>query len=155
MAALTDTSLFTAQATAFLDGSERPSRTQSVGGTVKVVRAQYTTTGAEATNDTLNICYIPRGASVLRSLSSVTSVDPGTTLLLDVGTSSNVDAYADNIVLSAGGTVLFGSAVAGTAADLAPTTVTDNTAVIATLASASTITAGVVLYFTIAYIDWN
>lgn len=155
MAALTDTSLFTAQATALLDGSERPSRTQSVGGTVKVLRAQYTTTGAEATNDTFNICYIPRGSSVLRSLSSVTSIDPGTTLTLDIGTAANVDAYADSIVCSAGGTVLFGSAVAGTAADLVPATVTDSTAVLVTLASAASITAGVVLYFTIAYIDWN
>jgi hypothetical protein len=155
MAALTDTSLYTAQAAAFLDGSERPSRTQNVGGTVKILRAQYTTTGSEAANDTFNLCYLPKGASVLRSLSAVSCVDPGTTLTLDIGTSSNADVYADGIVLSSGGTIGFGSAVAGTAADLAPATTTDNTAVIVTVASANTVTASVVLYFSVAYIDWN
>jgi hypothetical protein len=155
MPALTDSSLFTAQAAALIDGSERPSRTQNVGGTVKMLRAQYTTTGSEAGNDTFNLCYLPRGASLIRSLSSVTSIDPGTTLTLDVGTSANPDVYADGIVCSAGGTVLFGSAVAGTAGDLVPATVADNSAVIVTLASASSITASVVLYFSIAYIDWN
>ena len=155
MAALTDTSLYTAQATALLDGSERPSRTGTTGGTVKVLRAQYTTTGSEAANDTFNLCYLPPGASLLRGLSTVTCVDPGTTLTLDIGTSSNADLYADGIVLSSGGTIGFGSAVAGTAGDLAPTEVTDNSAVIVTIASANTITASVVLYFAVAYIDWN
>jgi len=155
MAALTNSSLFTAQAAALLDGSERPSRTQNVGGTVKILRAQYTIASGDAANDTFNICYLPKGASVLRSLSSVTSIDPGTTLTLDVGTLANPDVYADGIVCSAGGTVLFGSAVAGTASDLVPATVDDNTVVQVTLASAATLTTGVVLYFTIAYIDWN
>lgn len=155
MAALTDTSLFTAQATALLDGSERPNRTGTTGGTVKILRATYTTTGSEAGNDTFNLCYLPKGASVLRGLSSVTCVDPGTTLTLDIGTSANADLYADGIVLSSGGTIDFGSAVAGTAADLAPTVTTDNSAVIVTIASANTVTASVVLYFAVAYIDWN
>jgi len=155
MAALTDSSLFTAQAAALLDGSERPSRTKSVGGTVKKLRATYTTTGSEAGNDTFNLCYLPLGASVSRAGSAVSCVDPGTTLTLDIGTSANPDVFADGIVLSAGGTVGFGSTVAGTAGDLAYTTTTDNTAVIVTIASASTVTASVVLYFEIEYVDWN
>lgn len=155
MAALTDSSLYTSQATALLDGSERPSRTGTTGGTVKVLRGTYTTTGSEAGNDTFNLCYLPKGASVLRGLSSVTCVDPGTTLTLDIGTSTNADLYADGIVLSSGGTVTFGSTVAGTAGDLAPTVTTDNSIVIVTVASAGTVTASVVLYFTVAYIDWN
>jgi hypothetical protein len=155
MAALTNSSLYTSQATALLDGSERPSRTQNVGGTVKVLRGQYTTTGSETANDTFNLCYLPKGASVLRSLSAVSCVDPGTTLTLDIGTSANADVYADGIVLSAGGTIGFGSAVAGTAGDLAPSTTTDNSVVIVTIASAASVTASVVLYFAVAYIDWN
>lgn len=155
MAALTDTTLFTNQATALLDGSERPNRTGTTGGTVKILRAQYTTTGSETANDTFNLCYLPKGASILRGLSTVSSVDPGTTLTLDIGTSANGDLYADGIVLSSGGTIGFGSAVAGTAGDYAPTATTDNSAVIVTIASASTITASVVLYFAVAYIDWN
>jgi hypothetical protein len=155
MAALTDSSLYTAQAAALLDGSERPNRTGTTGGTVKVLRGTYTTTGDEATNDTFNLCYLPKGASPLRGLSSVTCVDPGTALTLDIGTSANPDIYADGIVLSAGGTISFGSTVAGTAGDLAPTVTTDNSVVIVKLASADTVTASVVLYFTVAYIDWN
>lgn len=155
MAALTDTSLYTAQATALLDGSERPNRTGTTGGTVKILRAQYTTTGSEAANDTFNLCYLPKGASVLRGLSNVSSVDPGTTLTLDIGTSANADLYADGIVLSSGGTIGWGSALAGTAGDYAPTVTTDNSAVIVTIASAASVTASVVLYFTVAYIDWN
>jgi hypothetical protein len=155
MAALTDSSLFTAQAAALLDGSERPNRTGTTGGTVKKLRASYTTTGSEAANDTFNLCYLPKGASLSRAGSAVSCVDPGTTLTLDVGTSSNADLYADGIVLSSGGTVGFGSAIAGTAADLAPTVTTDNSAVIVTIASANTVTASVVLYFEIEYVDWN
>lgn len=155
MAALVDSSLYTAQASALLDGSERPSRTGTTGGTLKVLRATYTTTGSEAGNDTFNLLYLPPGTSLVRGSSTVSCVDPGTTLTLDIGTSANADLYADGIVLSSGGTIGFGSAVAGTAGDLAPTEVTDNSAVIVTIASANTVTAGVVLYFDVAYIDWN
>lgn len=92
---------------------------------------------------------------VSRGLSTVSCVDPGTTLTLDIGTSSNADVYADGIVLSSGGTIAFGSAVAGTAGDLAPTATTDDTPVIVTIASANTVTASTVLYFTVAYWDFN
>lgn len=155
MAALTDTSLYTSQVTAGSDASERPNRTGTTGGTVKVLRATYTTTGSEAGNDTFNLVRLPKGASILRDLSSVTCIDPGTTLTLDIGTSANADLYADGIVLSSGGSVSWGSTVAGTAGDLAPSVTTDNTTVIVTIASANTVSASVVLYFDIAYIDWN
>jgi len=157
MAALTNSSLFTAQAAALLDGSERPTRSPSAltGGTLKALLATYTCTGSEAGADTFNLCYLPKGAVVARGDSYVSCVDPGTTLTLDIGTSANGDVYADGIVLSAGGTVTFGSTVAGTAGDLAFAATTDNTAVIVTLASAGTVTAGVVLYFTVSYWDFN
>lgn len=157
MAALTNTTLFTNQATALLDGSERPTRSPAslTGGTLKALLATYTTTGSEATSDTFSLCYLPKGAVVARGDSYVSCVDPGTTLTLDIGTSANADVYADGIVLSAGGTVTFGSAVAGTAGDLAFAATTDNTQVIVTLASAGTVTASTVLYFTIAYWDFN
>lgn len=155
MAALVDSSLYTAQASALLDGSERPSRTGTTGGTLKVLRATYTTTGSEAANDTFNLCYLPKGASLARGPSSVSSIATGTTLTLDIGTSANADVYADGIVMTSGGTIRFGSTVAGTAGDLAPTVTTDNSVVIVTIASANTVTAGVVLYFDVYYVDWN
>lgn len=157
MAALTDTSLYTAQVSGAADASERPTRTPANlnGGTLKCLMATYTTTGSEAGNDTFNLCRLPKGAVVSRGNSFVSCVDPGTTLTLDIGTSSNADVYADGIVLSSGGTIGFGSAVAGTAGDLAPAVTTDNQTVIVTVASASTVTADVVLYFTVAYWDFN
>lgn len=157
MAALTDSSLYTAQAAALLDGSERPTRSPAslTGGTLKVLLATYTCTGSEAGADTFNLCYLPKGAVVARGLSNVTCVDPGATLTLDIGTSANGDVYADGIVLSSGGTVGFGSTVAGTPGDLAPAVTTDNSPVIVTLASAGTVTADVVLYFTVAYWAFN
>lgn len=157
MAALTDTTLYTSQNAAISDASERPTRnpTNATGGTLKSLIASYTTTGSEAANDTFNLCILPKGAVVSRGLSTVSCVDPGTTLTLDIGTSSNADVYADGIVLSSGGTIAFGSAVAGTAADLAPSATTDDTPVIVTIASANTVTASTVLYFTVAYWDFN
>lgn len=155
MAALTDTSLYTNQATALLDGSERPNRTGTTGGTLKFIRATYTTTGSEAANDTFNLCYLPKGASLVRGSSAVSSIATGTALTLDIGTSTNADLYADGIVVTSGGTIRFGSTVAGTVGDLAPTVTTTNSPVIVTIASATSVTASVVLYFDVAYIDWN
>ena len=159
MAALTNTTLFTNQATALLDGSERPTRSPAslTGGTLKALLATFTTTSTNATGDTFSLCYLPKDAVVSRGDSYVSCIDPGTTLTLDIGTSANPDVYADGMVLSSGGTVTFGSTVvaSGDAADLAFVATTDNTPVIVTLASAGTITTGVVLYFTIAYWDFN
>jgi hypothetical protein len=157
MAALTNTTLFTNQAAALLDGSERPTRSPSslTGGTLKCLLATFTTTSTNAANDTFNLCYLPKGAVVARGNSYVSCVDPGTTLTLDIGTSSNPDVYADGIDLAAGKTVAFGSTLAGAEADLAFAATTDNTPVIVTIASAGTVTTGVVLYFTIAYWDFN
>ena len=156
MAALTNTSLYTAQATALLDGSERPTRSPAslTGGTLKALLATYTCTGSEATSDTFNLCYLPKGAIVSRGASNVTCIDPGTTLTLDIGTSANGDVYADGIVLSAGGTITFGSTLP-LVADVPFAATTDNSPVVVTLASAGTVTAGVVLYFTVAYWDFN
>lgn len=157
MAALTDTTLYTNQVAGAADASERPTRNpaNATGGTLKCLLASYTTTGLEAANDTFNLCRLPKGAIVSRASSAVSCVDPGTTLTLDIGTSSNADVYADGIVLSSGGTIAFGSAVAGTAGDLAPSATTDNTTVIVTIASANTVTTSTVLYFTVAYWDFN
>ncbi len=157
MAALTDTTLYTNQVAGAADASERPTRNRinATGGTLKCLLASYTTTGSEAANDTFNLCRLPKGAIVSRGNSFVSCVDPGTTLTLDIGTSSNADVYADGIVLSSGGTVGFGDTVAGTAGDLAPAATTDNSTVIVTIASANTVTASTVLYFTVAYWDFN
>jgi hypothetical protein len=156
MAALTNTTLFTNQAAALLDGSERPTRSPSslTGGTLKCLLATFTTTSTNATGDTFNLCYLPKGAVLARGDSYVSCIAPGT-LALDIGTAANPDVYADGIVLTNGGTVTFGSGVAGVEADLAFVATTDNTPVIVTIANAGSVTTGRVINFTIAYWDFN
>jgi hypothetical protein len=158
MAALTPTDTFyLGQLSALTDGSERPTKSPLNGGTLHSIRVAYTLTDAEATNDTLNLCYLPKGALVHRNLSYIELIDPGTgTLTVDVGTSSNGDCYADGIALSAGGSISFGSTVLVTGGDLASSvlTTTDNTLVILTCASASGELAGTI-YVTITYSIYN
>jgi hypothetical protein len=158
MAALTPTDTFyLGQLSALTDGSARPTKSPLNGGTLHSIRVAYTLTDAEATNDTLNLCYLPKGALVHRHLSYIELIDPGTgTLTVDVGTSSNGDCYADGIALSAGGSISFGSTVLATGGDLASSvlTTTDNTLVILTCASASGELAGTI-YVTITYSIYN
>ncbi len=157
MALLGPTALYTAQNAARTDGSERPTRSPSslTGGTLKFLNASYTLLGTEATSDTLLLAVLPKGALLMRGNSHVTCLDPGTTLTLSVGVSGNVDQYASGIVMSAGASVSFGSTVAAAAADLVPAATTDNTDLLVTFANVNTPTAGVILYFSIAYLDWN
>ena len=158
MAALTPTDTFyLGQVAALLDGSERPTKSPGSGGALHSIRVSYALTDAEATNDTLALCYLPKGALVHRNLSYIELIDPGTgTLTVDVGTSSNADCYADGIALSSGGSISFGSAIAGTAGDLASSvlTTTDNTLVTLTCATASGELAGTI-YVTIVYSIYN
>ncbi len=104
----------------------------------------------EGANDTINLIDLPLGAYLVPALCSVYSADPGTTLTLDVGYADNPDAYADGIVLSAGGEVKFnsGTAPSGTLA-IEPTTTSGK--IYATVASASTLTDAVVLCFCLVF----
>ena len=158
MAALTPTdTLYLGQVSALTDGSERPTKAPLQGGALHSIRVSYALTDAEATSDTLALCYLPKGALVHRALSYIELIDPGTgTLVVDVGTSSNGDCYADGIDLSAGGSINFGSTVAGTAGDLASSVLatTDNTLVTLTCATASGALAGTI-YVTITYSIFN
>lgn len=130
----------------------------SASGEVEFALIPYTLVGTETAADTIDLCVLPQDAIPLPQLSSVTCADPGTTLTLDIGTAANTDGWADGIVLSAGGQV---AATSGTlpawvaATPLVADTGTFQTAgsakVFATIASANTLTADVVLYFLLAY----
>lgn len=103
----------------------------------------------ELANDIINLTVLPVGAALVPHLCSVYSADPGTTLTLDVGYTANPDAYADNIVLSAGGLVNFTSATAPSGAlALEPMTTGQ---LYATVATAGTLTDAVVLSFNLVY----
>lgn len=109
----------------------------------------YLLATTEAANDTIQLFDLPAGCVIIPQLSSVTCADPGTTLTLDIGDATDPDRYADGIVLSAGGNVNFASGTLP-AAVVTPYLPTATSRVIATVASANTLSA-VTLYFSIAY----
>lgn len=150
-----ETSLYAAQK----PDRSNPSRFAAAnlaGGEISFARCSYTLLGTEGAADIINLLELPEGASVVPQLSSVTcSADPGTTLTIDIGTAANADGFADGIVLSSGGQVAFTNTAIP--ADVAPTKLVadsgeKNATVYATVASANTLTADVVLYFVIAYV---
>lgn len=124
-------------------------------GRVEYANIAYTLAGTEAANDIINLMVIPAGMIPIPQLSSVTcSADPGTTLTLKIGTAADDDGWANGIVLSAGGQVACTNTnipawVAQT--PIVPDTGVGNAVVKATVASANTLTASVVLYFVLAF----
>ena len=146
-----DSELYTAQVAGISDLSQAPNL-KDYGGSLKVAHGKVTLTGSTADADLMRICYLPPSAKVIPSLSKVQcSADPGTTLVIDVGISTNTDLFADGIVLSSGGSVSFDSTVCDQA--VTPTKLTAETLVYATIptSGASTITNGTTLTFWIAY----
>lgn len=126
-------------------------------GEVQFALIPYALAGTEDVADIIELCLLPADAIVIPQLSNVTcSADPGTTLTLDIGNAQNPDGAADGIVLSSGGQVPFTNTAIP--AWVAATPLVEdveggdlNTLIFATVASANTLTAAVVLYFCIAY----
>jgi len=123
-----------------------------VTGVVLLATIRYTLTGSEAASDTIQLVDLPLGAVVVPQNSYCTCADPGTTLTLNVGDASSATRYASGIVMSAGGQVGFASgtlpAAVATPYRIATTA---NQRLVCTVASAATLTAAVVVVFTIAY----
>lgn len=125
-----------------------------VTGVLLLATVSYTLTGSEAANDTIQLVDIPAGAVIVPQNSYCTaSADPGTTLTLKVGDSADDDRYASGIVMSAGGIIGFCSATmpAAVATPYRIPSSVGASRIIATVASANTLTAAVKLVFTIAY----
>lgn len=122
-------------------------------GNVRYLFATLTLASAMAANDTFDIGpKLPAGARVLPQLSKFTChADPGTTLTIDIGDSSDADRYCDGAVLSAGGEVAFCSA-AIPAGVTSPAKLTTATAITGVIATANTITADVKVDILIAYV---
>ncbi len=147
-----DSSFYTAQALAIATSSGDAPNLKAAGGEVQMIHATITLTSATADADLLRICYLPKSAKVIPSLSKVQChADPGTTLVLDIGISTDVDLYADGIVLSGGGAVAFDSNVCLQAR--VPAQLTAETLVYATIptSGAGTVTDGSLVTFWIAY----
>ena len=144
-----DSNLYTLQEAAKLDISAAPNA-HEYGGPVHVRSCKVTLTSAAATNDIARLFYLPKGATVIPSMSKVQcGADPGTTLTLDIGTTDDADGFAAAIVLSAGGAIAFDSTVCAQA--VTPARLSDRLLVSALLKSVSTITDGSTLTFWIAY----
>lgn len=137
--------------------TSRQAAANIASGDLEVAVFQYALSSGteEVANDVILLGIIPVGSIVVPSLCSVYCADPGTTLTLDVGYVDNPDAYADGIALSSGGRVEFTSGTAPSALTPEPLTAVLTTyppgTVLATVASASTLTDAVVLTFVIAY----
>lgn len=133
-------------------------------GSVEFARIPYVLTSGtdEAANDILSLCLLPEGAIPVPELSSITcDADPGTAFTVDVGTADNADGWGDGVALTAAGKVEFCAAAHTQPAWLTPTPlVADSTAagagqgtarVYATVITSTSPTAGVTLWFTLAF----
>lgn len=149
----TNSDIYASQLAAINDFSQAPNL-KEYGGQLHIAHAKITLPSGVADADTFGLVSLPPGSKVIPHLSKVQcSADPGTTLVLDIGTSDNPDAFADGIALSAGGAIAFDSGSTVTAQAVTPAKLTDETLIYATVptSGASTVTAGVTLTFFIAY----
>jgi hypothetical protein len=151
MAVLTPTSTYTAQTapsvTTYLDYNE-------TGGKLRTFLVEDIISGTDATSDTKKILRLPKGFTMIPSLSYVTLEDPGTTLTLDLGDNdtagTDADRYCNDLVLSSGGNVGLASALGtfGVAATR-PFKTTSECDLTATYVSVSTPTASAKILYVI------
>lgn len=128
-------------------------------GEIEFAVIPYTLTDGtdEAADDVINLCVLPKDAIPIPQLSSITcDADPGTAFTVDVGTAANVDGWGDGVALTAAGKVEFTAAAHTQPAWLAQTPLvadsgSGNAVVFATVKTSTSPTAGVTLYFTLAY----
>lgn len=130
-----------------------------VSGDVEFAIVPYTLTSGtdEAADDIIKLCVLPADVIPIPSLSSITcDADPGTAFTVDVGTAANDDGWGDGVALTTAGKVEFCAAAHTQPAWLAKTPLVEDTGsgnaiVYATVKTATSPTAGVILYFTLAY----
>jgi hypothetical protein len=146
---------------------QKPTRTNTsvaapsnvASGEIEFATIPYALTSGtdEAANDIINLCILPAGCIPVPQMSSITcDADPGTAFTVDVGTAANTDGWGDGVALTAAGKVEFCAAAHTAPAWLAATplvadTGSGNAVVYATVMTSTSPTAGVILYFTLAY----
>lgn len=121
---------------------------------VRFAQATVTVPSSLTANDRLFLVTLPQGAQPIPSMSqAICHADPGTTLVLDVGYASDVDALAEDIVLSSGGVVPFtGTQAVQPAQTRNRSQLTTETTVFATVVNAASITNNSTITFLIAYL---
>lgn len=120
-------------------------------GDIVLIERLYTLLGTETATEKIRICRNYPEMRLIPHISAVIAENPGTALVLDIGDDANTDGYADGLVLSSGGTVLFTANVGVRNQD--PVITSDNSDdgqgdwIYATIATATTLTAGAELRF--------
>lgn len=111
-------------------------------GNVRYAIATLAITTGMAANDTFDVCPdLPAGARILPQLSRfVCHGDPGSTLTIDIGDSTDADRYCDGAVLSSGGIVEFCTS-AIPAAVTTPVKLTSGRGITGVIASATSLSA--------------
>lgn len=129
-------------------------------GEIQYAVIPYTLTSGtdEAAADIIKLCKLPAGAIPVPQLSSITAdADPGTAFTVHVGTAANDDGWGASVALTVAGKVEFCTLSGTMPAWLAPTGLVGDTGdaasalVYATVVTSTSPTAGVTLYFTLAY----
>ena len=144
----TYTSALVDKANSFTDASSGMVNGDDLNGNVLVATASYTLLGTETSGQTIQVTpNLPAGSVVVPSLCSVDCDDPGTTLTIDVGDSTDADRYADGIALAAGGNIPFTGGVSA----VTPYRPSTGQAIIADIKAVSSLTADAVLTFNVVY----
>jgi hypothetical protein len=149
-----NTTLYVAQDEDRVNPARLPAPNQA-GGAVQLAVVPYALAGTEAAADKINLCVLPAGAIPIPGLSFVdcqeTATGVGAALTVDIGYASNPDALADGIALTSGGRVTFDSATMPADALVPAGLGTSDTSLVATVASATGLTAAAKVVFHIAY----
>lgn len=127
-------------------------------GTVEYAVIPYTLAGTEEAADIINLCVLPADVVPIPGLSCmVQSATVGTALTIDVGTAANDDGWGDAIAgLTTDGMVHLTAAAHTAPAWNTQTPLVEDTGrgtavVFATVKTATSLTAGTVLTFILAY----
>ena len=105
-------------------------------------------------NDTMDVGWLPKGAIVIDAVMHYSDLDTGSTLVLDLGPTTNPDAYIDGAVGTTALTARAGN-VAGSAATMATEAsvpLTADTKVIVTVAAAATTPATGSILVSVQYV---
>ena len=122
-------------------------------GDLVVIERVYALLGTEAAAEIINICRNYPEMRFVPHLSAVIAENPGTALVIDIGDDLDADGYADGMVLSSGGTVLFSAGTSVRNQD--PVITTDDGTqgdwIYATVVTATTLTAAAELRFFLVF----
>ncbi len=150
--------LYTAFATAQQrDRTNKARLPAPLGKRLNVIQIPYVLVGTEDDSEphTLVLGYLPAGIIPIPALSSVVcSADPGSALTIDIGSEENPDGWADGMVMDGGSVVqCLTPAIPAymVKTELAPDAGYSDVAITCTIETSTTLTAGVIIYFVLAY----